>query len=305
MHNRLKAFTLATLILAPAACTFGISSATTGTTGGGAHSTSAGTGGAGGTTSDGGAGTGGNGLTPQKACAEEAQALCALREACSPGYDVKKSYGSASACALRTAQSCVNSLDAMGQGNTIAHVEACAAAYPTEMCADFFDNNPIAACAAPAGTLTNGAACGASGQCESAYCAIPQLATCGTCQQLPAAGATCQVQADCGRDLACATPAGATSGTCAAWVASTGGCLTGVSPCQAGLACVGDDVTAMTMGTCQAQGITVGAACDGSRKTAPNCDNNLGLTCIPAAKGSAVGWDPLESTCRHASLSIL
>jgi hypothetical protein len=111
-------------------------------------------------------------------------------------------------------------------------------------------------------------------------------------------GASCQVTADCGRDLACAIPSGATTGTCAAFVALNGACLTGVNPCAPGLSCVGDNPTASPAvnGTCLVAGSTVGAACDRSRATAAACDGNLGLTCIPTAKGSQVG------TCQAMSL---
>jgi hypothetical protein len=296
MFSTLKTLTLAALILAPTACGNG-SSTTTGTS---SHTTStAGTGGTGGT--GGAAGTGGTtgtggATTPQKACAEQAQALCALRETCSPGFDVKKSFGTSAVCEGRLAQVCVNGLDAMGTGNSPAHVEACAAAYPGEACVDLGDNNPVAACVPPAGTLATGAACGAAAQCASTYCAVAQYQVCGTCQPLPVVGAACQIQADCGRDLACATPNGATAGTCAAFVAAGGACLGGQSPCQSGLACVGDDPATMTMGTCQAQGTTAGAACDASRNTAPNCDASFGVTCIPTAKGSPIG------TCQATKL---
>jgi hypothetical protein len=274
MYSVLKTFTLAALILAPAACS-----------GGGASTTD----GAGGSSSHASGTTGTGGTTPEKACADQAHALCALREACSPGFLVKKNFGSAAVCEERTARTCLNALGAEGTGNTVDHVEACAAAYPSETCTDFFDGNPVAACVASAGSLAMGAACGANAQCASTYCAVSQDAICGTCQPSPVVGAACQVEADCGRNLACATPKGAASGKCAAYVASGGACLTGVSPCEGGLACVGDDPATMTMGTCQTQGTTVGAACDGSRNTAPNCDSSVGMACVPAAKGSAIG----------------
>ena len=238
---------------------------------------------------------------PTKACSDEAAAVCALRDSCSPNYNNALVYGNTATCQTRVTTTCVNALAAKGTGNNAAHVEACAAAYPGENCADFFDNNPTAACVPPAGTLANGAACGASAQCTSTYCAIGEYAVCGTCANLPAVGDACQVQADCGRDLACATPAatgdgGAPGGKCAAWVAASGSCLTGYSPCQSGYSCVGDDEATMAHGTCQAAGSTVGAACDGSRKTMAGCDAEMGLACIPTAKGSAVG------TCQNISL---
>jgi hypothetical protein len=246
----------------------------------------------------------GVGPTGTKACDDEAAALCSLRNSCAPGsYDIKLDFGTEAACQSRTAQTCVNALDAKGTGNTSEKVEACAAAYPGELCPNFFDSNPVMACVPPAGTLANGAACGASAQCVSTYCAVSQYTVCGTCQPLPMVGATCQVQADCGRDLACATPTVAvgdggvpTSGQCAAWVGLGGSCLTGFNPCQEGNSCVGDDEATMTMGLCQAAGQAVDAPCDSSRKTMASCDNDIGLVCIPATKGSTIG------TCMSVSL---
>ncbi len=220
--------------------------------------------------------------TNAKACNDEATALCALRDTCSPNYNNLVVYGNATTCQTRTAQQCVNALGSKGTGNNPTLVEACAAAYPTEACASFFDGNPVTACVPAAGTLANGAACGASAQCTSTFCATGPYAVCGTCQPLPTVGAACQVQADCGRNLACATPtiaagdAGIPAAKCAAWVASGGQCLTGYQPCQTGLTCVGDDEATMTQGTCQAAGATVGAACDGSRKTKASCQASSG-----------------------------
>ncbi len=241
----------------------------------------------GGTSGDGGAGA--------MACADQAHAVCTLRSTCS-SFNTSLTYVSEASCESRTAAECVANLSATGTGQTTAHIEACATAYPGETCTSFFEGNPVTACVPPAGTLATGAACGAPAQCASTFCAISQYQVCGTCQPLPVAGATCQVEADCGRDLTCAVPTGATSGKCAAWGASGAACLTGVAPCGYGLACVGDVVATMTMGTCQASGETVGTACDSQRKTAASCNGTLGLVCIPTAKGSGVG------TCQKAQL---
>ena len=237
------------------------------------------------------------------ACLAQATALCALRNTCSPGFGIEKNYGSSSVCVMRTADNCVASLAANGTGNTPALVDACAAAYPSETCTDYYDGNPVAACVPKVGTLANGGVCSFSAQCTSTYCSIPQYQVCGTCATLPVAGASCQVAADCGRDLACAIPTLASddgglasSGSCQPFVALNGSCLSGYHPCQSGLICVGDDETTMTNGTCQAQGANISAACDSSRKTAANCDANLGLACIPTAKGSGVG------TCQAITL---
>jgi hypothetical protein len=251
---------------------------------------------------DGGAGSGdGGGASAMQACQDEAHASCAERDTCSLGGFLNElDYGSVANCESRTATVCVQALAAKGTAQTPAKIETCVAAYPSYACTAYLDSNPPAACVPPAGSLGAGAACGAAAQCASTYCATGPSAVCGTCAPLPIAGAACQVQADCGRDLACAKPAGAatsTMGACAAWVATGGACLTGTAPCAAGLACVGEVVTVpQTMGRCEAQGQTVGAACDGSRKSMATCDGTLGLVCIPAAKGSAVG------TCREITL---
>jgi hypothetical protein len=237
------------------------------------------------------------------ACFAQANALCTLRSTCSPNYGIEKNYGSSSVCVTRTADNCVSSLAASGTGNTPAFVDACAAAYPSETCVDYYDGNPVAACEPKAGTLANGAACSFAAQCTSSYCAIPEYQSCGTCATLPVAGASCQVAADCGRDFACAIPTLASddgglasSGLCQPFVALNGSCLTGYHPCQNGLTCVGEDETTMTTGTCQTQGATLSAACDSTRKTMANCDANLGLACIPTAKGSGIG------TCQAITL---
>jgi hypothetical protein len=230
-----------------------------------------------------------------KACADEAVALCTLRQTCSP-FGLAAVYPSLTSCETRTALPCVADLGANGTGQTPAGVEACATAYPSEVCTAFYDDDPVAACVPPAGTGQTGGLCGASAQCTSTFCAISQYQVCGTCQPLPAVGATCQVDDDCGRDLACAVPTGATSGKCAAWGASGGTCLTGYQPCGSGLACVGDDEATMVMGTCQALGATVGAACQTTRKTMPNCEGELGLVCIAAAGSMGIG------TCQSIQL---
>ena len=45
--------------------------------------------------------------SPQIACADQARAVCALRDNCAPSFGIAKSYGTMSACVTRTAQTCV------------------------------------------------------------------------------------------------------------------------------------------------------------------------------------------------------
>lgn len=268
-----KTFALASLLVAAAAC------------GGGTTMSTGGTGGSTGSTT-----TGTGGISDMQACADSVHAACTERDTCSLGsYLNKKTYGDEAICEMRSLPPCLDNLAAKGTGQTPARLEGCVAEYSSYDCTDYLDNNPPAACATPAGTAALGAACGVDAQCASAFCAIAQYQVCGTCAALPVAGATCQVAAECGRDSACAKAATATAGTCAAYVAAGGACLTDVNPCEAGLSCVGDDTTTMAKGTCQTSGASVGAACDSTRKTAPACNADRGLACIPAAKGSGVG----------------
>ena len=240
--------------------------------------------------------TSNDGPSAMEACTQEQNALCALRMSCA-AYSVAHLYTDLAACESRGVAACESALSASGTAQTPTGVEACAVAYPTETCTAFFDGDPVAACSPPAGSKATGAACGAAGQCASTFCAIPRYQICGTCQPLPTAGATCEVAADCGRNMACASAAGAATGTCVAYAAANAPCLTNAQPCEADLSCVGDDVANSTMGTCQPSGTSVGAACDGSRKTMASCAADLGLACIPAAKGSAVG------TCQAITLA--
>lgn len=229
-------------------------------------------------------------LTPaEQACTAEAQALCTLRSSCTDGFNIGVFYGSLAACIARTAATCVTALGAADTSQTLANIDSCTSSYPAEQCADYFDDDPVASCVPPVGTGAIGAACGFDSQCASAFCATGQYRVCGTCQRLPSVGAACQVEADCGRDLGCAIPANLTEGTCAAFVPPGGQCLTGTRPCMSGYACVGDVPATATSGICTLAPTTVGAACDGSRKTAPSCNATYGLACIPSVAGTSIG----------------
>ena len=238
-------------------------------------------------------------ITASQACADVVHALCEKRDACSNDFDNDHTYGSEALCESRLMGPCVSDLAAAGTGATAESRELCALDYPMadSTCLDLYDNDPTAACTPPAGTGATDSACGVSAQCASTYCAIAQNNVCGTCQPLPAAGATCAVDADCGRNLACAIAVGATTGTCAAYVAVSGSCLTGTNVCEGGTQCVGEVLATSTPGTCQPAGATVSAACDGSRKTEAGCSTELGLACIPSGSGTTIG------TCQPIALA--
>ena len=149
-------------------------------------------GGDGGSSSSGSGSSSGGGTSAMQACADSAHASCTLRHTCSlNGYLNNEAYGGVMNCEARTETTCVLNLGGMGTGQTPATLEACVAAYPGYKCSDYFDANPPPACVVT-GTLAMGAPCGANAQCLSTFCAIGAYAICGTCQPLPAAGATCQ-----------------------------------------------------------------------------------------------------------------
>jgi hypothetical protein len=226
-----------------------------------------------------------------QACTDFAHASCTSRDTCSNGFGNTRDFGSESVCEARVQASCVDQLTAPGTAATPESREQCTAAYGsgTETCLDVLEDNPAPGCLPAAGSGATGAPCVVSAQCASAYCAIASTAVCGTCQPLPGAGASCTVNADCGRDLACAIPGTATTGTCAAWVAEDDACLTGVSPCQPGLACVGDAPATSTQGMCVPTVATVNGSCDSARKLAPPCDGDIGLACLPSTAGTTGG----------------
>ncbi len=299
MHIALKTSLIAAPVLALIACGGGTVTTTGGTAGStGSHGTgtsmtsSTGTGGKGSSTSA-TSGTGGSGTSVMQACADQAHAICAEREKCSENsFYNDANYGSEADCETRAVLTCATALMAKDSSQTPAHIETCVAAYPSESCTDFYDNNPPAACIPLPGGLANGAPCGANGQCMSTFCATGPFETCGTCQPLPSVGATCYVQADCGRNLACAKAAGANAvdpGICATRVMMGGSCVTGKQPCASGLSCVGEDAMTMTPGTCQLEGTAVGAKCDTTAATEPTCNSQDGLACIPTNGRKGVG----------------
>jgi hypothetical protein len=236
-------------------------------------------------------------ISAQQACADLAHATCSARDSCSNNFLNPRDYGTEAVCEARTGSSCVAGLAVPDTAATPESREACAQAFGSgiESCLDLFEDNPAPACEAPTGGGATGESCSVPAQCASMFCAVADNQVCGTCQPQPTAGATCTVNTDCGRDLGCAIGSGAT-GVCAAWVAQGSACLTGVEPCAPQLACMGDNPTTSTHGTCVPTVAGVGSACDGSRKDAPPCDGDLGLACIPSGTGTTIG------TCQMVSL---
>ena len=213
----------------------------------------------------------GSSLTADQACTHEAQARCSQLMTCSPA-DFQRRWPDLDTCETREKLACSDGLAAPGTAATPKTADACATALAAQTCADFLnDVPPPEACLTQSGATADGGACAFASQCKSGFCAIASDALCGTCQEIPAAGASCTTNG-CGQAMSCV----AASLQCEAPVALGGACSK-TQPCASGLACVG--ATTTTTGTCQTQVTSLGAFCDHTLKTAPNCDPNAGLTC--------------------------
>jgi hypothetical protein len=226
---------------------------------------------------------GGCGTTADKACTDQANAQCNLRQMCSTGAQVTKAYGDLATCIARTKMNCLNALAAKGTGNSPSRVEQCVTATASESCSDFYGGNPPAACV-NTGTLADSTACAFAGQCSSTYCTGLTNAACGTCGQAAASGASCvNGSATCARGQNCITTPGTMGAQATCMVeGAVGAACSRANPCGFGLSCVGSTMTAM--GSCMSMGTTVGAACDVQLKTAPACNRTYGLWCNTGPK---------------------
>jgi hypothetical protein len=227
--------------------------------------------------SSGGAST--SGVSAAQACADNAHQRCLQLQACS-STDVQLRYGDEGTCETRETYSCTEALAEPLIGNTPSAVEACAGEYAGWACADYEDDqNPPQACQQQLGPVIDGGPCALDGQCVSGFCAIAPGSACGTCAEVPAAGASCAQLTSCGPTLAC------TLDTHACVVIGVRGAACGRGAiCGIGLSCVGANPATGAHGTCQIAGDTTGAACDPVQKTHPGCDRDAGLVCNSMSK---------------------
>jgi hypothetical protein len=217
-------------------------------------------------TNDGGADAG---LTAQQACGDLAQAECTERTSCSGGANITRVFGNLNECIIRETLTCLDGLAAPQTGNSPALVEQCVIAFGTYSCADYFNNNPPAVCAA-IGPRSTGAVCAVNGQCASGYCAGTKNTLCGTCAEPPAAGASC-ASSSCGHDQMCVDATMLCEG-----YGTTGAACDADTPCGNGLDCVGDVASTSEPGTCQAAAAGAATPCGG---TMPGCDGTQGWFC--------------------------
>ena len=210
------------------------------------------------------------------ACNAQSAANCALRDSCTDGFANQLTYGSADLCVSQATQGCIANMGAIGTGNSTAHINGCAAAYPTEWCTDYWDGNTVPACRSAEGVRANGAGCGVNSQCSSGFCDVGADAECGTCAPLPSPGDPCRTSSNCVYGLSCPIVAPATSGVCTVR-GTIGSPCDDFQLCQGGLTCIGANTSAAVLGTCQEGQTTVGAACN--TQTGPGCDGEIYLHC--------------------------
>src|SRR5580704_6993729 len=188
------------------------------------------------------------------ACTMLATAHCTQLMTCSPS-DLNEQFGTLAVCLARQTLACNNELAAADTGASPSGVIACGAALTAEACPAFLGKGSPAACvfAGP-----NDGTCAFAAQCGTSFCSIGADALCGVCQDDPAPGAACTANG-CGPTLGCES-----NNSLCETLAESGQACNPTTPCDHGLACVGDTKT--QNGSCKPEIATLGGACDETRK---------------------------------------
>lgn len=213
-------------------------------------------------------------LSAAQACDALAKSRCEKLMSCSPA-DLLHNFGDVSTCETRDALACNAGEAAVDTGATPETALACAGALTAMTCGDFLaSKSPPAACLPPAGP-GNGT-CAFAAQCVTSYCGIGAEALCGTCQDQPMVGTSCQNKG-CGDALICAQA----THLCEIPGTANSACDRTL-PCGNGFSCVGAIAAQNKKGTCQAEVTTAGGTCDSQHKVKPGCSGDDGLTCNTA-----------------------
>jgi hypothetical protein len=141
-------------------------------------------------------------------CMALAQAACDKQSQCST-FLAAFVTANQQECLRFTSSSCIQTTGATDVAYGDGAAAACAAAYASISCDDYFTGNLPAACQPP-GNRPDNAACGDDFQCQSLFCAR-QAGQCGMCTPVPTMGQPCT--GVCDGALQCSCPAGQT--TCA------------------------------------------------------------------------------------------
>jgi hypothetical protein len=221
----------------------------------------------------------GNAIGQNQACGDRAHANCIEIQTCSVEV-LATTYGDEGTCEMQLKLFCLNSLAVATNGNSAAQAEACARAFGTEPCTDYFDLKPVAACVQAKGSFDDGTPCVFAGQCATGFCAIVPGAACGVCAEAPMPGDSCAALTTCGQTLTCLSA----TKQCVGYATQGAPCGSG-QPCGAGLFCVG--ATAAQQGMCQPAIEQMDAGCDPQGKTGSGCDRLASLTCNSMTKQCA------------------
>jgi hypothetical protein len=177
-------------------------------------------------------------------------------------------------CVTQYANACAQSTSTADVTYGDASAAACAQAYATLSCDDFFTGNLPAVCVPP-GNRADGAACGDDFQCAAnSYCRRAAAGQCGTCTPLPTMNQACT--GPCQGALQCVCAAGQTScqtGTCQPY-RKIGEMCDGNFSCLPSLACVKGQCATPMIGQACTSG---GSEC--SALEAQYCDMNS-MTCM-------------------------
>lgn len=211
----------------------------------------------------------------EQPCANYASARCGAMERCAPAlFDLE--HGNAEACRAQLAAWCIHVGNLPGVQAGPKAIGTCASTFDSMSCDTWQSRRDDPLCAAPGGTLGDGAPCLDGYQCSSRACHLDASGTCGACQPAAKTGHPCRLSMECPTSTACV-------GYKCVEVAGIGESCDSARPCGGVLMCVG--------GTCT-KSPTPGEACvDGvcNNKLATSCDDGSCQALPTASTGEPCG----------------
>ncbi|HXX68790.1 MAG TPA: hypothetical protein VEK07_16500 [Polyangiaceae bacterium] len=233
-------------------------------------------------------------------CAAYATADCQYISACEPGT-LSGTYGTLTQCETVQTTDCMNNVGAPGSGWTTSWNTACSAELQGYAAA--CDAGPIPRPIPAAGPCTlsgagdAGAACGVAGQCGTGVCDRIG-AVCGVCTTPGALGQPCGpgTEVTCAPGLACSS-----KNTCVSVVGVDASCDRGATTdCVGGAQCVIASADSGTSGTCVAEGVKAGTACNSTGVGAPDCWDVAGFFCNGSSQCQAISYAASGAGCGEA-----
>lgn len=207
------------------------------------------------------------------ACAAFARTECDMADSCQGGVSTLV-FGSAEACAGRTATACERRVTSSGESVGTTDLMTCQSNQLAQTC-DEWVGTLTPGCGF-IGTHANGAPCLFNSQCASGFCDdylyYTERNVCGVCANPPAEGEACS--SSCGGDGTVQCVHDGDAGYCVRLGGPRQACDAG-TPCGTGLACA--TPAGATSGQCLPATGGVGDACDD--ETGPFCDYRRQIHC--------------------------